>query len=69
MVVGLAGQPNLWYSGGMLEQDWEPCILPLPLTLHLSPHVELEADNSPVACMLRRCSIYTGKILALLLPD
>lgn len=69
MVVGLAGRPSLWDSGEVLEQDWEPLVL--PLTLHLSLLVELEADNHfPVSSMLRRSSIiYTGKFLTLLLSD
>lgn len=71
MVVGLAGRPSLWDSGEVLEQDWEPLVLPLPLTLHLSLLVELGADNHfPVSSMLRRSSIiYTGKVLTLLLSD
>lgn len=39
-------------------------------SFHLSPYVELGADNHfPVSCMLRRSSICTGKVLTLLLPD
>lgn len=39
MVVGLTGRPSLWYSGQVLEQDWDLWVLPLPLTLSTSPHM------------------------------